>query len=96
MKKRNAATPSRSTTPVDPALADAPCADALVDMLTDDVGPALATMLAKVNAAEDAYNGTPALRGGFEHREAEDGWAGLRPYLEHAAAEVRRIVPARR
>lgn len=81
--------------PADPALADDPCADVLVDMLTDDIGPAIAAMLATINAAEDAYTSTPAIRDGFDHGEAEDGWASLRHYLEHAAAEVRRIVRAK-
>ena len=96
MTKKNTFPPPRGAMPADPALADVPCAEALVDLRTDDVGPALAARLAKVNAAEDAYNCTKAIRDGFDHHEAEDGWAGLRYYLEHAAAEVRRIVQAKR
>ena len=82
--------------PADPAQADVPCAEALVDMLTDDIGPAIAAMLATINAAEDAYTSTPAIRDGFDHGKAEDGWASIRHYLEHAAIEVRRIVRAKR
>ncbi len=53
-------------------------------------------MLAKVNAAEEANNSTKAIRNGCAHHEAEDGRASLRYCLDHAAAEVRRIVQARR
>ena len=53
-------------------------------------------MLAKANAAEDAYNTTKAIREGFDHNEAEEGWANLRYYLENAVREIRRIVQAQR
>lgn len=41
-------------------------------MLTDDVGPVLAEMFAKVNVAEEAYNSTKKIRDGFKHHEAEE------------------------
>jgi len=97
MTKKNTKPLSRpAATPADPALADVPCAEVLAVLLTDDVGSGLAAMLAKVATAEHAYNSTPAIRDGFDHHEAEDGWASLLHYLEHAAAEVRRIVKAKR
>ena len=87
--------PAPSATSIDAATADAPCAEALVAMLTDEVDPALAEMLKKVHAAEDAYNANKSVRDGLYHLEAEEGWASLRYYLEQAAGEVRRIVQAK-
>ena len=96
MQPNSTKKPVATATPVDPALVDAPCAESLVDPLTDEISPALAQMLAKANAAEDAYNTTKAIREGFDHNEAEEGWANLRYYLENAVREIRRIVQAQR
>lgn len=87
--------PPPAATPIDPAKADLPCAEALVAMLTDQVEPGLVQMLKNVHVAEDTYKAHKAVRDGFDHNEAEDGWASLRYYLEHAADEVRRIVRAK-
>lgn len=65
-------------TPIDPAKADLPCAEALVAMLTDQVEPGLAELLKNVHVAEDTYNAHKAVRDGFDRNEAEDGWASLR------------------
>ena len=53
-------------------------------------------MVAQIQAAEAAYNTTPPIRDKFDDREADDGIASLRHYLEHAGAQVRRILAARR
>ena len=71
-------------------------AESITRMLSDDLAPGLAAMVAKIQAAEAAYNTTPSIRAGFDNREAEDGIASLRHYLEQAAAQVRRILAARR
>jgi hypothetical protein len=55
--------------------------------------PDLAAMVAQIQAA---HSTTPSIRAGFDDREAEDGIASLRHYLDHAAAQVRRILAARR
>jgi hypothetical protein len=76
--------------------AASPTAESITRMLTDDLAPGLAAMFAQIQAAEAAYSSTPSIRAGFDDREAEDGIASLRYYLEHAAAQVRRILAARR
>jgi hypothetical protein len=76
--------------------ADAITAESIAKMMIDNIGPALDAMLAKVSAAEVAYGTTPSIRDGFDHREAEDGIASLRHYLDHAVRETQRIVRAKR
>ena len=74
----------------------APTAESITRMLSDDLAPGLAAMVEQIQAIEAAYNNTPPIRAGFDDREADDGFASLRHYLEHAAAQVRRILAARR
>ena len=74
----------------------APTAESIATMLTDDFAPGLAAMVEQIQAAEAAYSTTPSIRAGFDDREADDGIASLRHYLDHAAAQVRRILAARR
>lgn len=70
-----------------------PTAESITRMLTDDFAPGLAAMVAKIQAA---YSTTQPIRAGFDDREAEDGIASLRHYLDQAAAHARRILAARR
>jgi hypothetical protein len=72
-----------------------PTAESITQMLSDDLAPGLAARVAKIQAAEAAFNTIPSIRDEFDDQEAEGGIASLRHYLDHAAAQVRRIQAAR-